>query len=64
MTTEWSQIEPNPGFGKNMFGNPSRGKKLSTGEDSAIIAIHERGFGDPKTNWSNVPNNATVWTEV
>ena len=43
--TTWKQLEPNPGFGKTPFGNPS------TEKDE--FKIHRRGFGTPKTNWQD-----------
>ena len=44
-TADYKQLEPQQGFGQNPFGNPDTDKTIS---------IHERGFGDPKTEWSDV----------
>ncbi len=41
---EYFQLEPPLGFGQTPFGDE--------GEDG--IVIHLRGFGDPKTEWTDV----------
>jgi len=43
--TDWQPLEP-IGFGTSSFGDPS------TEEDG--IKIHQRGFGDPSTKWTEV----------
>ena len=42
-STEYIQLEPT-GFGYMPFGDPSTVEKP--------IRIHMRGFGDPKTTWT------------
>lgn len=54
MATEWKQLEPPPGFGNSLFGHPSSGINPETGESWAILAIHDRGFGEPTTKWTEV----------
>ena len=51
--TEYSPLEP-AGFGQTMFGNPTTGVLPDTGESVRIFSIHERGFGNPTTNWTEV----------
>lgn len=41
--TTWETLEPT-GFGVSSFGSPST-------EESGLL-IHQRGFGDPKTLWT------------
>ena len=41
--TEWTQLEPS-GFGNEAFGNPS--------DEEDGLKIHRRGFGTPKTEWT------------
>ncbi len=64
MTTEWTQIEPTPGFGKELFGHPDTGVNPETGESWRILSIHERGFGSPTTKWAEVTGYITIWTDV
>jgi len=53
-TSKYTQLEPPPGFGKMPFGNPTTGVNPDTGEPNKIISIHGRGFGDPKTKWTDL----------
>jgi hypothetical protein len=48
MPTEYRQVEPNPGFGKTSFGNPS---------DDPEEKEYGRGFGDIKTKHNETPDN-------
>ncbi len=52
-TSDFKQLEPHPGFGNSPFGDEGV-------EDG--IKIHLRGFGDPKTDWSEVSGNTTIWS--
>uniref|UniRef100_A0A6M3KQU6 Uncharacterized protein n=1 Tax=viral metagenome TaxID=1070528 RepID=A0A6M3KQU6_9ZZZZ len=63
-TVEYKQLEPPPGFGKEMFGHPSEGVNPETGEPWRILSIHERGFGSPTTKWKTQTGNVTVWTDI
>jgi len=44
-TTEWASLEPS-GFGVDRFGDPS--------DLEAGLKIHQRGFGSPRTEWTDV----------
>ena len=52
MATTWKQLEP-IGFGLSPFGHPSSGLDPVTGEDIRIFSIHDRGFGEPTTKWTD-----------
>ncbi len=53
-TSDWTQLEPfTGGFGTSRFGTP---------KDE--FSIHERGFGDPITKWTDITFPSTTWTTV